>query len=151
MAEKVNRTLHYKEKATQEEEHVLFEGINIEASDKKMKKATPFAFFIKDERHKVLGGIKGNSSYGCLHIEMLWVDPAFRKKGWGLELMHAAENLGRKRKCTFASLATMDWQSLDFYKGLGYDIEHIREGFDKDSKMYIFRKDLKFEPKKKVS
>jgi GNAT superfamily N-acetyltransferase len=143
MKSKVERSLHYKEKATPEEEHVLIEGIIQEASKaKKSKKITPFAFFIKDPNRKILGGVKGTSYYGCLYVDSLWVDPTYRTKGWGGELMHAAENLARKRNCSFVSLATMDWEALDFYKGLGYAVEFIREGFEKDSKMYLLRKNL---------
>jgi ribosomal protein S18 acetylase RimI-like enzyme len=143
MKAKVERSLHYKEKATPEEESVLIEGIIAEASKaKKIKKITPFAFFIKDPNRKILGGIKGTSYYGCLYIDSLWVDPTFRTKGWGGELMHAAENLGRKRNCSFISLTTMDWEALDFYKNLGYDVEFVREGFEKNSKMYLLRKNL---------
>lgn len=143
MKSKIERSLHYKEKASPEEETVLIEGIIAEASKaKRAKKITPFAFFIKDPERKILGGIKGSSSYGCLHIDSLWVDPTFRTKGWGGELVHAAENLARKRSCTFISLATMDWEALDFYKSLGYDVEFVREGFEKESKMYLLRKNL---------
>jgi ribosomal protein S18 acetylase RimI-like enzyme len=140
---KIERSLHYKEKATQEEENVLIDGIIAESTKaKKTKKITPFAFFIKDANRKILGGIKGTSYYGCLYVDSLWVDPTFRTKGWGGELMHAAENLGRKRHCSFVSLTTMDWEALDFYKGLGYAVEFVREGFEKDSKMYLLRKNL---------
>ena len=143
MQEKVNRTLHYKEHISPEEEKILREGLFFEATlAKKMKKITPFGFFIKDDARKILAGITGNSYYGCLYIDMLWVDPFFRKKGWGRELVHAAENLARKRKCTFISLTTMDWEALDFYKNMNYAIEYTRKGFEKDSTMYVLRKDL---------
>ena len=34
----------------------------------------------------------------------------------------------------------MDWEALDFYKNLGYDVEFVREGFEKESKMYLLQK-----------
>lgn len=141
MKEKIERRLYYKEQASHEEEKALFEGTHSERiSSKKKQKVIPFSFFIKDANNKLLGGIKGISWHECLHIDILWVDSTYKIKGWDGELLHAAENLGRKRKCSFSSLKTMDPEVLDFYKKLGYEVEYIREG--KESKMYLLSKNL---------
>jgi len=42
----------------------------------------------------------------------------------------------------FATVNTMDWEALSFYQKLGYNIEFTREGFEKDSKMFMLRKKL---------
>ena len=39
-------------------------------------------------------------------------------------------------------LTTMDWEALPFYQKLGYQIEYVREGYEKDSKMFVLRKTL---------
>ncbi len=137
-------SMQYKEMASPEDDSILAEGMFAEAeSAKGMSRVTPFAFLIKDEKGTVLAGVKGSSYYGCLTIDIFWVDPAFRQREWGTQLMHAAEEQGKRRKCTFASIAVMDWEPLDFYKHRGYEIESVREGFDNDSKMYVLRKSLK--------
>ena len=35
------------------------------------------------------------------------------------------------RGCTFATVNTMDWEALPFYQKLGYEVECIRDGFEK--------------------
>ena len=73
---------------------------------------------------------------------MLWVSPELRHKGLGSKLIHECEKLGHERSCTFVSLTTMDWEALPFYQKLGYQIEFVRDGYEKNSKMYLLRKSL---------
>lgn len=133
----------YQEQPVQEEEQVLFEGINDEAVlKKKMGRITPFGIFIKNAQGGVLGGISGVTYYGCLYVDMLWLKGELRKQGLGKQLMVQAEELGCERGCTFSTVATMDWEALPFYQKLGYSIEFVREGYEKASKMYMLRKKL---------
>jgi len=135
--------ISYQEHATTEEENILFEGVvQAAVSAKGMSRIRPFAFFIKDTRKAILAGVKGVSLYGCLYVDMLWVAPDERHKGLGSQLIDACEKLGRERDCTFVSLTTMDWEALPFYQKLGYAIEFVREGYEKNSKMYLLRKSL---------
>lgn len=135
--------ISYQEQATTEEENVLFEGVvQAAAAAKGMSRICPFAFFIRDSHKAILAGAKGVSLYGCLYVDMLWVAPDIRHKGVGSQLIDACEKLGRKRNCTFVSLTTMDWEALPFYQKLGYEIEFVRKGYEKNSKMYLLRKNL---------
>lgn len=56
--------------------------------------------------------------------------------------MLAAEKFGKENGCTFAAVNTMDWEALDFYKTLGYEVEFERHGFQKDSIFYFLRKNF---------
>lgn len=133
----------YKETPSPEEMQILREGIMFEAFTRKgMNKILPFSFFIRDSENKIVGGIQGNTFYGCLYTNLLWIAQEMRQQGLGTQLLNKAEQLGRERNCTFATLTTMDWEALNFYQKLGYQIEFIREGFEKDSKMYFLRKGL---------
>jgi len=135
--------ISYQEHATIEEENVLFEGVvQAAATGKGMSRIRPFAFFIKDPAKAILAGAKGVSLYGCLYVDMLWVAPEIQHKGLGSKLIHECEKLGRDRHCTFVSLTTMDWEALPFYQKLGYEIEFVREGYEKNSRMYLLRKSL---------
>ena len=82
------------------------------------------------------------SHYGCLYVDMLWLKEELRHQGLGKKLMMEAEKIGRECQCSFATVNTMDWEALTFYQKLGYDIEFIREGYVKESKMYMLRKKL---------
>lgn len=138
-----NYHFEYQEDPVQEDEKVLFEGITHEAMlKKKMDRITPFGVFIKNFQGVVFGGINGFSCYGCLYIDMLWLKNELRKQGLGKKLMMEAEKIGRERQCTFATVDTMDWEALFFYQKLGYSIEFVRQGFEKESKMYMLRKKI---------
>jgi ribosomal protein S18 acetylase RimI-like enzyme len=124
-------------------ETLLFDGINDEAVRLKgMDRICSFGICIEDEKQKLLGGATGVTYYGCLYVDMLWVKDDLRHQGWGARLMQEAEKIGIERRCTFATVNTMDWEALPFYQKLGYVIEFIREGFEKDSKLFMLRKNL---------
>lgn len=135
-------SLVYSDKPSAHEVEMVKEGIIEEAVNVNMGRMTPYAFFLKDAQSKVVGGAVGYTMYGQLYTDMLWIDRAFRNKGLGSKLLIAAEELGKKRKCTFSCLLTMSWQALPMYQKLGYEIEFVREGFENSAKMYHLRKSL---------
>lgn len=102
----------------------------------------PFSVFIKDQKQNVLGGVSGTTFYGSLNVDSLWIAPYLRHQGWGTRLIHEAEKIGKDRGAKFVTVNTMDWEALPFYKKLGYSVEFTREGYDKNSKMFVLRKAL---------
>lgn len=136
-------TLDHHNTIPAEYEGILFKGISDYAFHKKaLSPIQPFSIFIKDQRQSVLGGISGFTFYGSLYIDSLWIDQTIRYQGWGTKLMREAEKIGKERGASFITLNTMDWEGLPFYQKLGYSIEFIREGYEKDSKMYMLRRSL---------
>lgn len=126
-----------------EYEEILYQGIcEFAFQTKGLPPIQPFSIFIKDTGRKVLGGVSGVAFYGSLYVDSLWVDQTLRKRGWGTKLMLETEKIGRERGARFITLNTMDWEALPFYQKLGYSIEFVREGYDKDSKMFMLRKSL---------
>lgn len=141
--EKVRYQFEYQSDPQPEDEKILFEGINDQAVLKKnMERIHSFGIFIKNAQGVVLGGAKGITYYGCLYVDMLWIKEELRSQGLGKKLMMEAEKIGCERQCAFATVNTMDWEALTFYQKLGYEIEFIREGYIKDSKLYMLRKQL---------
>lgn len=127
----------------QEYEKILFHEISADAFVAKgLLPIRQFSVFIKNQQQNVLGGATGVTFYGSLYVDMLWVDKALRHQGWGTKLMHEAEKIGRERGASFVTLNTMDWEALPFYQKLGYSIEFTRKGYEKDSKMFMLRKNL---------
>lgn len=121
----------------------LGEGIMEYAKLKKGHKPIEFfAYFIRDENNKIWGGCNGCDLYGCLHIDQLWVHESLRGKGYGTQLIQAAEQFGQERDCLFATVNTMDWEALAFYKKRGFQVEFERHGFLKNSVFYFLRKGL---------
>lgn len=133
----------YQEESTPADEDVLLQGVIAGAEEANgMSRIRPFAFFVKDSSKKILAGANGVSLYGSLYVDLLWVDQTLRNQGLGSKIMQACEKLALERKCTFIALTTMNWEALPFYQKLGYEIEYVREGYEKDSKMYLLRKNL---------
>ena len=126
-----------------EDVQLLNDGIMEHAKQKKgMKQLDFFAFFIRDEEGKILGGCAGDNMYGGFFVGQLWVSEKLRGQGYGTKLMEKAETLARKSGCRFMAVNTMDWEALDFYKKLGFYVEFERHGFDKNSIFYFLRKNL---------
>jgi ribosomal protein S18 acetylase RimI-like enzyme len=138
-----NSPYHLEYHDTIPHEEVLFHGISEEAFRAKgLPPIRPFSVFIKNQSQEVLGGIAGTTFYGSLYVDSLWIAPSLRHQGWGTKLMQEAEQIGRQRGAGFVTVNTMDWEALPFYKKLGYSIEFTREGYDKNSKMFMLRKAL---------
>lgn len=102
-----------------------------------------FAFFIRDEKEQIIGGCSCDMLYGCVYVDSLWVNENFRGKGYGKQLIQQAEKLAKENDCNFISVNTMNWEALDFYKKLGFQVEFERHGFVGDSVFYFLRKNLK--------
>lgn len=120
-------------------------GDNIMTHAQQQKGQDPlefFAFFIRDEGNKIIGGCNGCTLYGSLYIDQLWVADLLRNQGYGTQLIKAAEQFGNEHQCTFATVNTMDWEALGFYQKLGFEIEFVRHGFKHDSRFYFLRKAL---------
>lgn len=133
----------YEENPDNNDIQILTQGIIDYAKEQRDHKSMePFAFFIRGEAGQIRGGCNGNIGYDWVYIDQLWVDKAFRGKGYGASLMHAAEELGKQKNCISAAVNTMDWEAPEFYKKLGYRIEFERHGLAKNSVFYYLRKEL---------
>lgn len=75
-----------------------------------------------DENGNIIAGILGGTYWGWMHIDILWVNENFRKKGIGSKLLKSAEEKARKRGCHSVHVDTMSWQAPEFYKTHGYKI-----------------------------
>jgi ribosomal protein S18 acetylase RimI-like enzyme len=126
-----------------EDIQILGDAIMKQATEKKgFNPLDFFAFFIRDKQNTIVGGCNGNTLYGCLYIDQVWVGEALRNQGFGTQLMDAAVQYGKDKECTFAAVNTMDWEALGFYHKLGFTVEFERHGLLNDSVFYFLRKEL---------
>src|ERR1700752_5234510 len=58
------------------------------------------SIFLRDERDEVLGGLLGHIWGGWLHVAILWVTEPLRGRGFGRQLLEAAESYAIERGCT---------------------------------------------------
>ncbi len=76
--------------------------------------------FLKNEANTIRGGIIGDTYWGWLYVEILWLAKTLRQRGYGRALLAAAEQQALKRGCRYAHLDTMSFQALSFYEKQGY-------------------------------
>jgi hypothetical protein len=130
----------YKENALPEEIEAIRRGVLEEATVAGMGDTIPFSFTIKDRDSGILAGTTGCTMYGFLFVEWLWVKKSHRHKSGAAAVKSCRRS--RKTHCSVACLFTMSWEALGFYQKHGYEIEFVREGFEKNAKMYMLRKSL---------
>ena len=94
----------------------------------------PLAVFLRDAHGAVRGGLIGDTAYGWLYVDVLWLEESLRGDGWGSRLLAEAERGAMARGCTRAYLDTTTFQAPAFYASHGYvevgRITDFRFGFD---------------------
>jgi len=79
-----------------------------------------FSVFLKNDLGKIFGGIQAHFDTESVYIEVLWVDELLRKKGYGTQLINAAEQEAIKHGCASSITDTWSFQAEDFYWKNGY-------------------------------
>jgi GNAT superfamily N-acetyltransferase len=81
-----------------------------------------FAFFIRDDQQQVLAGLSGWTWAEACEVQSLWVHPDWRRKGYGRELLAAAEQEARARGCKVILITSYSFQAPAFYQKCGYEL-----------------------------
>jgi GNAT superfamily N-acetyltransferase len=102
----------------------------------------PLVFTVFDPAGEFAGGLTGNTAYGWLFIDLLWVAERARGNGQGSRLVLSAEHEARVRGCRNSWLDTFSFQGRDFYERLGYRIFGELEDFPPGHRRYFMRKAL---------
>lgn len=105
--------------------------------------ARPVILALVDDQDAVIGGLLGRLAYGWLRIDTLWVAEAYRRRGFGRELLHTAEQLALEHGCHTVHLDTYSFQAFDFYRHLGYEIFGKLENYPEDDVHYYLKKSLR--------
>lgn len=83
----------------------------------------PLGYVIKSTPWGVAGGITARLLLGnCLSIEILWVEPEHRHKGYATRLLNHLEESARNLGSHLSQVDTFDFQALEFYQKNGYEI-----------------------------
>lgn len=84
--------------------------------------AEKILILVHDNGHFV-GGCLGIFQFEWLIIDILWIEPNYRKQGIGQALIERAEQQARNKDIRRARLNTASFQNaLGFYQNLGYEV-----------------------------
>ena len=100
-----------------------------------------FCFVAKDD-DKVIGILVGHSYYNEVHITDLIVIEEYRSKGVGTELIRRVEQEFTGRNFENINLTTFAFQAPEFYKKMGFEVEHVRKSSDEKLTKYFLIKHI---------
>ena len=101
------------------------------------------SIFLRNAEDNVIGGLLGETFWGWLYVEFMWVEEALRGQGYGKKLLATAEREAIARGCTNALLDTFSFQAFEFYQRCGYEVFGTLEDFPTPHKRFYMRKSLK--------
>lgn len=96
----------------------------------------------RDPQGTLVGGASGQTFWGWLHVQDLWVHASARGAGLGSRLMDAIEAEAVRQGCTGAHLDTFSFQARPFYERRGYEVFGVLEGFPPPHARYFLKKRL---------
>lgn len=102
----------------------------------------PLDIVVRDEQDRLVGGLVGNTYWGWLKIDDLWLHETLRGCGYGRELAASAEAEAVARGCKRAWVRTFSFQARGFYEKLGYRVVGQLEDYPPGQTFYWLRKDL---------
>jgi len=92
---------------------------------------------------EIIAGILGKMYYwNCLYIDILWVNEAYRKEGFGSRLLKEVENIAKEKGCYLIHLDTFDFQAKDFYVKYGYEVFGTLDDCPQEHKRYFLKKNI---------
>lgn len=102
----------------------------------------PVTIFLRDDAGAVVGGLLGHIKWRWLYVSKLWIADSHRGKGYGADLMNAAEDLARSRNCVGSYLDTFEYQARPFYEKIGYVMFGTLEGYPPGYRQFFLSKAL---------
>ncbi|MEH3481096.1 MULTISPECIES: GNAT family N-acetyltransferase [Enterobacter] len=100
------------------------------------------AVFIRDDAKNITGGIVGLTWGNWFQTQLLWVEQPLRGKGFGSQLLLAAEREAKQRGCRFSIIDTFSFQALEFYLQKGYEVEMTLDDFPVNQQRYYLTKEF---------
>jgi GNAT superfamily N-acetyltransferase len=98
--------------------------------------------FVRDDDHRIVAGICGNTWGGCAEIRQFWVERDRRRQGLGTRLLEAAEQEARRRGCWHMVLTTFSFQAPDFYARHGFAVIAVVDDHPRGHRNMLMRKVL---------
>jgi ribosomal protein S18 acetylase RimI-like enzyme len=84
---------------------------------------------LRDSEGKVVGGVSASTQVRVMYLEALWVADEYRKRGYGRDLVLAAERVGFDKGCITSHTWSLSFQAPGFYQKIGYEVLGIYDGY----------------------
>jgi GNAT superfamily N-acetyltransferase len=99
-------------------------------------------FVLRGPDQEIAGGVLGETYWGWLHVDLLWVREELRGRGYGHRLLTLVEDEARKRGAESAYLDTFSFQAPAFYEQHGYQVFGELADFPSGHQRYFMVKRL---------
>lgn len=86
------------------------------------RKVEALNVIVRRDDGSIAGGLIGETRWGWLFIDTLWLADDTRGHHIGTQVMQLAEEEARRRLCVGAYLDTLDFQARGFYEKLGFEL-----------------------------
>lgn len=97
---------------------------------------------IKEDGKLIAGLDACMTAFKILYVSTVFVDEAYRRKGYGEKLILEMEKRARELGADTIRLDTFSWQGKEFYEALGYEVvghyKNPNDGYEE----YFFLKNL---------
>ena len=94
-----------------------------------------------EDGDKVVAGLHAcMTAFKILYVSTVFVDEAYRRKGYGKMLITEMEKRAKELGANTIRLDTFNWQGKDFYEALGYQMVGSYENKDDGYSEYFYLK-----------
>ena len=94
-----------------------------------------------EEDGKLIAGLDACiTAFRILYVSTVFVDEAYRRKGYGARLIREMENRAAAMGVNTIRLDTFNWQGKDFYEAMGYKAAGFYENTEDGYSEYFFVK-----------
>jgi len=98
--------------------------------------------FVMKDGDKAIGGIFCNTFNMCMYVDVMWLEAAYRGRGYGRLMISRAEESAREKGCVFVHTCTFSYQSPEFYKACGYEVFAELRDYPNGIVQYFLKKKL---------
>lgn len=85
-----------------------------------------FSVVIANEKEEIFAVLNAYTAFSEIYVDDIWVDSAYRGKGYGRQLLSALESHFKGQGFNNINLVTSAFQAPEFYKKCGFTAEFTR-------------------------
>ena len=94
-----------------------------------------------EEDGKIVAGLDAcMTAFKILYVSTVFVEEAYRRKGYGTQLIQEMERRAKELGANTIRLDTFSWQGKEFYEALGYQVVGYYENTTDGYEEYFFLK-----------